>query len=214
MPDRPRIAILASGSGTTAEALIHATQNGVLNADVCLVITSKPDAGILQKIERFNKQGLNIKVLVINGDTHPGEAGKGEQTPAEAQAIYDAVTAANVDLVLLLGYLRKVVEPLLGLRILNTHPGLLPATRGLHGEGVQEFVLDNHHEFTGQTLHEVIAEYDSGKTIAEHKLPVMPWDTVDSLNAAVQLMEKAYIGIDADRYIKSINYANLYLEEH
>jgi len=202
--DRPRIAILASGSGTTAEALIHATQNGVLNADVCLVITNKPDAGILQKVERFNAMGLSIKTLVINGITHPGIADKGEQTPAEAQAIYDAISSVNVDLVLLLGYLRKVIDPLLSLRILNTHPGLLPATRGLHGEGVQQFVIDNHHEFTGQTLHEVIAEYDSGRVIAEHKLPVMSWDTVDTLNASVQLMEKAYISVDVQQYIQDL----------
>jgi len=104
----------------------------------------------------------------------------------------------------LLGYLRKVIDPLLSLRILNTHPGLLPATRGLHGEGVQQFVIDNHHEFTGQTLHEVIAEYDSGRVIAEHKLPVMEWDTVDSLNASVQLMEKAYIASDVNYYLSSL----------
>ncbi|TAL14523.1 hypothetical protein EPN95_02930 [Patescibacteria group bacterium] len=204
MSDRPRLAILGSGGGTTAEALIHATQSGVLNADVVLVITNKADAGILQKVERFNKNGLNIKTLIINGDTHPGEAARGEQTPAEAQAIYNAIKEADVDLILLLGYLRKVMQPLLDLRILNTHPGLLPITRGYHGEDVQAFVLEQHHEFTGQTLHEVNEEYDSGKTIAEHKLPVMPWDTVESLNVAVQIMEKAYIGVEVDNYLKSI----------
>ncbi len=203
MSDRPRLAILGSGGGTTAEALIHATQSGVLNADVVLVITNKENAGILQKVERFNKQGLDIKTLVINGQTHPGIAGRGEQTPAEAQAIYDAIKEEGIDLVLLLGYLRKVMPPLLDLRILNTHPGLLPVTRGYHGEDVQAFVLENHHEFTGQTLHEVNEEYDSGKTVAEHKLPVMPWDTVESLNVAVQIMEKAYIGVDADAYLKN-----------
>ena len=200
MSDRPKIAILGSGGGTTAEALIHATQSGVLCADVVLVITNKPDAGILHVVERFNKQGLDIKTLVINGDTHPGEFGRGEQTPDEAQVIYDAVNEAGVDLILLLGYLRKVMPPLLGLRILNTHPGLLPATRGLHGANVQQLVLENHHEFSGQSLHEVIEEYDSGRIIAEHKLPVMPWDTVESLNVAVQIMEKAYIGVEVDQY--------------
>lgn len=204
MSDRPKIAILASGSGTTAEALIHATQSGVLNANVRLVITNKEDAGVLQRIERFNKQGLDIKVLVINGTTHPGESERGEQTPAEAQAIYDAVNDAHIDLILLLGYLRKVMPPLLDLRILNTHPGLLPATRGLHGEKVQAFILEQGHEFTGQTLHEVIAEYDSGKTIAEHTLPVLPSDTVESLNVSVQIMEKAYIGVDVDAYLQSL----------
>jgi phosphoribosylglycinamide formyltransferase-1 len=203
MSNRPKIAILASGSGTTTEALIYASLSGVLDADVRLVITNNEDAGVLQRIERFNKQGLEIKTLIINSKTHPGEAGRGEQTPAEAQAIYNAVIDANIDLVLLLGYNKKVIEPLLGLRILNTHPGLLPVTKALHGEDVQAFVLEQKHEFTGQTLHEVIAEYDSGKTIAKHKLPVMPWDTVETLNAAVQLMEKAYIGVDVDAFLKN-----------
>ena len=204
MNNRPKIAVLASGSGTTTEALIHATQSGVLNADVVLVVTNNPDAEILRKIERFNKMGLGIQTAVINGNTHPGEAGRGEQTPVESQAIYDLVKELNIDLVLLLGYMRKVTNPLLGLDILNTHPGLLPATKGTHGEHVQEFVLNNGHEYTGQTLHEVIEEYDSGKIIAEHKLPVMPWDTVDSLNSSVQLMEKAYIGVDINKYLENL----------
>ncbi len=201
---RPKIAILGSGGGTTAEALIHATQSGVLNAEVVLVITNKEDAGILHVVERFNKQGLDIKSLVINRETHPGETSRGEQTPDEAQAIYDAVKEADVDLILLLGYLRKVMPPLLDLRILNTHPGLLPATRGLHGADVQRFVLEQEHELAGQTLHEVISEYDSGKVIAEHTLPVMPWDTVESLNVAVQIMEKAYIGVEVEAYLKTL----------
>ncbi len=204
MSDRPKLAILASGSGTTAEALIHATQSGILNADVRLVITNNENAGVLQRIERFNQMGLGIEVLVINSKTHPGEAGRGEQTPAEAQAIYDAITAAEIDLVLLLGYMRKVMQPVLGLRILNTHPGLLPATRGLHGSDVQRLVLEEHHEFTGQTLHEVAAEYDSGRIIAEHKIPVMPWDTIETLKTAAQLMEKAYIGVEVENYLKSL----------
>lgn len=204
MESRRRIAILASGSGTTAEALIHATQSGVLDADVVLVVTNNADAAVLKKIERFNEQELAIKTLVINGSTHPGEAGHGEQTPAESQAIYNAVKEADVDLVLLLGYMKKVVAPLLNLTILNTHPGLLPITKGLHGEDVQRFVLENEHEFTGQTLHEVIEEYDSGRVVAEHKMPVMSWDTVDTLNSAVQLMEKAYIGVEVNEYLKNL----------
>lgn len=204
MGERPKIAILVSGSGTTAEALIHATQNGVLNADVVLVITNNPNAGVLQKVERFNKMGLGIKTLVINSTTHPGQAVPGTQTNEEATTIYQAIKENQVDLTLLLGYMRKVVEPLLSLRILNTHPGLLPVTRALHGDEVQKFVLDQKHEFTGQTLHEVIAEYDAGKTIAEHKIPVMPWDTADTLNSAVQLMEKAYIGVDVNEYLKNL----------
>jgi len=204
MNNRPKIAVLASGSGTTTEALIHATKSGVLNADVVLVVTNNPNAEILHKIERFNKMGYEIKTAVINGNTHPGDTPRGEQTPAESQAIYDLVKELNVDLVLLLGYLRKVTSPLLSLDILNTHPGLLPATKGLHGEHVQEFVLANGHEYTGQTLHEVIEEYDSGKVIAEHKMPVMPWETVDSLNSSVQLMEKAYIGVDVNNYLKNL----------
>lgn len=206
---KPSIAILASGSGTTAEALIYATQNGTLDADVKLVITNNPDAEILQKIERFNASGLAIETRIINGTTHPGQAERGEQTPAEAQAIYDTVKSSSIDVVLLLGYMRKVVAPLLNMTILNTHPGLLPATRGLYGRGVQEFVIKQSFKETGQTLHEVVAEYDSGRIIAEHILPVMSWDTVDTLSSAVQLMEKAYIATDVNHFLKTYEARNI-----
>jgi phosphoribosylglycinamide formyltransferase-1 len=199
---RPKIAILASGSGTTAETFIHGTQSGIVQADVVLVITNNKNAGVLERIERFNQNGLAIKTKVINSRTHPGEMRAGEQTNEEATAIAEHMRSEAVDLVLLLGYMKKVTDPILNqFTVLNTHPGLLPATRGLHGDGVQEFALAEHHTMSGQTLHEVVAEYDSGVIVAEHRVAILKSDTVESLSAAVQAAEKAYLPMDVQRFI-------------
>jgi phosphoribosylglycinamide formyltransferase-1 len=203
MSERPRIGILASGSGTTAEAFILGTQNGTVDADVRLVVTNNSDAGILDKVARFNKLGLGIDTKVINGTTHPGEAERGTQTRQESLAISQAFTEADITLVLLLGYMKKVINPLLrDFPILNTHPGRLPETRGLYGNQVQKFALSEGHRFSGQTLHAVKAEYDTGPTIAEHLVPIMPDDTAETLSAAVQAAEKANIARDVNAFIR------------
>ncbi len=69
---RPRIAILASGGGTTAEAFIRAGQRGDINVDVGLIIVSRKNAGIFERIESLNKElGLDIRCILINQITQP-----------------------------------------------------------------------------------------------------------------------------------------------
>jgi len=214
--DRPKIVILASGSGTTAESVIHATQSGVLNADVCLVISNNENAGIFDRIKRLNiEYDLNIQTLHINGATHPGGAGKrGEQTLDESAAINQAATKAGADLILLLGYMKKVRGDLLqqygGLtnhtsiyqaRMLNTHPGPLPESAAQFGRGVQQIVLDTHLGYSAQTLHVVTDEYDMGQTVAVHRVPVINSDTADTLFDSVQLTEKAYLPVDVETFL-------------
>lgn len=216
MSEKPSIAILASGGGTTAEALIHATQTGMVDADVKLVIASKPDTGIFGRIDRLNKQyRLGIKALHISGLTHPDGAGKrGEQTMAESSAISDEIDKHDISLVALLGYMKKVRGPLLErygslpghesifqARLINTHPGPLPQTRGLAGLSAQEKVLELGMAHSAQTLHVVAEDYDTGVIYAEHCVPVMPGDTADSLFAAVQATEKAHLPADINRFL-------------
>jgi phosphoribosylglycinamide formyltransferase-1 len=196
--------------------LIHATQNGVLNADVCLVISNNQDAGVFDRIKRLNAEyDLNIQTLHINGVTHPGGAGnRGEQTLDESAAINEAAKKADVDLILLLGYMKKVRGALLeefgGLpnhtsiyqaRMLNTHPGPLPESAAQFGRGVQQIILDTHLGYSAQTLHVVTDEYDMGQTIALHRVPVLEGDTADSLFDAVQLTEKAYVPVDVETFL-------------
>jgi len=218
---KPRIAILASGGGTTAEAFIRADQRHEINVDVGLVIVSRKEAGIFQRIADLNKEfGLNIQTVLINHNTHPAAHGEnvaaGCQTAAEEAAILATLLGGSYDLVALMGYMKKVGPALIEAfgwlpiyksafqaRMLNTHPGLLPDTKGFYGEHIQQYVLDHHLPYGGQTLHVVSEEYDEGPIIAEHKVPVEPDDTPETLFARVQAVEKKYLPRDIEDFIKA-----------
>jgi phosphoribosylglycinamide formyltransferase-1 len=218
---KSRIAILASGGGTTAEAFIRACQRGEIDCQVGLIISSRSDAGIIQRIEDLNKEfGLDIPVEIINAKTHPaigGEtAGRGKQTEAEQTAILDRLTAGNFDLIAQMGYMkhtgprivhafgwRPEYKSVYQAKMVNTHPGLLPQTEGLHGDQIQQYVLDRKLPHGGQTLHVVAGGYDDGPVIAEHLVPVEPDDTADSLFARVQKVEKQYLPGDIQAFIKA-----------
>jgi len=217
---KPRIAILASGSGTTAEAFIRAGQSGDIDVSVALVIVSREKAGVFQRIKDLNAEfGLDIEAILINHVTHPaahGEhVGRGEQTGGEEAAILAALLGGSYDLVALMGYMKKVGPNLIQTfgwlpeytsvfqaRMVNTHPGLLPDTKGFHGLQMQEYTLDHHLPYGGQTLHVVSENYDDGPIIAEHKVAVEPGDTPESLFARIQAVEKKYLPGDIENFIK------------
>lgn len=217
---KPRIAILASGGGTTAEAFIRAGQRAEIDVNVGLVIVSREQAGVFRRIAGLNAEfGLHIETALINQQTHPaahGEhVGRGDQTAGEEAAILAALLGGSYDLVALMGYMKRVGPNLVQAfgwqpgytsvyqaRMVNTHPGLLPDTKAFYGAQIQQYVLDHHLPYSGQTLHIVSEEYDEGPIIAEHKVPVEPGDTADSLFARVQAAEKQYLPRDIEDFIK------------
>lgn len=200
-------AILASGSGTTAEAFIHASQRGIVDADVKLVVCNNPTAGVLRRVERLNRQypALAIRTEYISGKTNPeGFVGAGSQTLSESTAIAHELdnTIGREGLVLFLGYMKKAMSPVLDRPYkLNTHPGPLPLTRGLCGHFVHERVVELGLSETAHTVHEVETEYDSGLIIAVNKVPIFPDDTPELVADAVQSTERQAIGPDVQRYI-------------
>jgi phosphoribosylglycinamide formyltransferase-1 len=218
---RPRIAILASGGGTTAEAFIRAAQAGEIKVDVGLVISSRADAGVIQRVADLNAEfGLNISCVVINHKTHPAAQGEniepGHQTAGEEAAILASLLSGSYDLVALMGYMKLIGPNLIQAfgwlpeytsafqaKMVNTHPGLLPDTAAFYGANIQQYVLDHQLPYGGQTLHVVSAEYDAGPVIAEHKVPVEPGDTSESLFARVQAVEKKYLPRDIEDFIKA-----------
>jgi len=218
---RFRVAILASGSGTTAEAFIRACQRGDIACEVGLVIVSRSDAGIIRRIADLNEEyGLNIPCEVINSKTHPAAEGEdvkpGRQTRAEETAILEMLKAGNFDLIAQMGYMkhtgarivhefgwRPEYESIYQAMMVNTHPGLLPQTEGLHGDQIQQYVLDNKLRSGGQTLHVVANGYDDGPVVAEHTVPVEPDDTAETLFARVQKVEKQYLPGDIEAFIKT-----------
>jgi phosphoribosylglycinamide formyltransferase-1 len=216
---KPRVAILASGGGTTAEAFIRADQSGEINVSVGLVICSRKNAGIFERIDKLNQEyDLHIDCILINHETHPAahteHVARGEQTAGEEAAITAAILGGNYDLVALMGYMKRIgpnlietfgwlpsYQSVFQVMMVNTHPGLLPDTKGFYGERIQQYVLDHHLPYAGQTFHAVSDEYDAGPIIAEHKVPVEPGDTSESLFARVQAAEKKYLPKDIEDFI-------------
>jgi phosphoribosylglycinamide formyltransferase-1 len=218
---KPRIAVLASGGGTTVEAFIRASERGEINVDVSLVIVSRKNAGVFQRIADLNEEfGLHIQAVLINNKTHPAaiaeDVPRGHQTAGEEAAILAVLLGGSFDLVVNMGYMKligpNIVEAFGWLpeytstfqaRFLNTHPGLLPDTGAMYGLAIQQYVLDNKLPYGGQTLHAVSEEYDAGPIIAEHKVPVQPGDTAETLFGRVQATEKQYLPKDIEDFIKA-----------
>jgi phosphoribosylglycinamide formyltransferase 1 len=228
---KPRLAVLASGSGTTVEAFVRASQCGEINVDVDLVISNREQAGVFQRIEALNIEfGLHIETVLINNKTHPAahteHVGRGEQTAGEEAAILAALLGGSFDLVALMGYMKRVGPNLIEAfgwlpeytsmfqaRMVNTHPGLLPDTKGFYGEQIQQYVLDRHLPYAGQTLHVVSEKYDDGPIIAEHRVPVESNDTSASLFERVQAVEKQFLPSDIEAFIKARQAYQLHEEE-
>ena len=209
---RAAIAILASGSGSTAEAFIRNVQTQNYPLNVRLVICNNPDAFVFERIKHLNSElNLNITSVVVNGHTQAAERPPlhGQQTDEEQMAILELLQKHNIDCVLLLGYMKRVGTRLISrygwlpehtsiyqCRMFNTHPGLLPQTIGTHGLGTQEYTLAQGMTEAGQTLPAVAHEYDTGPTVAEHRVVVEPDDTAETLFARVQTAEKEHIASD------------------
>ncbi|USQ79721.1 phosphoribosylglycinamide formyltransferase [Ornithinimicrobium faecis] len=180
-----RVAILGSGSGTTAERIMDVAGSSV-HAEVCLVISNKSRSGVL---ERARERG--VPTLHLSGVTHPD--------PADLDAaMTKALESAGADLLVLAGFLKKIGPRTLerwGGRIVNTHPALLPAYGGvgMYGDRVHEAVLAAGATETGASIHSVTPEYDEGPVLAQVVVPVEPNDDVASLRVRVQAAEKALL---------------------
>lgn len=154
---RPRIAIMGSGEGSTAEVCARSAADGSLRADIGLVISNQPASGIIRRAESWEHvYGLAVDSIVIDQHTHPDGAHARGQTDSESLAIAESLVKHDIDLVLMMGYLRIVGKLLLERygfvagrhsdvrqsRMLNWHPGPLPLTSSEYGVGAAEKVLD------------------------------------------------------------------------
>jgi formyltetrahydrofolate-dependent phosphoribosylglycinamide formyltransferase len=176
---RPRLGVLGSGSGSNFQSILDAIADGRLDAEVALVISDVQDAFIL---ERARKAGIPA----VHIDPGPYKYKFGEAAQKETR---DRLVAAGVDLVLLAGFMRLVKEPLLSTfpgRILNIHPSLLPAFPGL---AAWKQAVEAGATESGCTVHLVDDGMDTGKILAQEKVPVLPDDTPASLHARIQVAE-------------------------
>ena len=171
MPEPIRIAAMASGGGTNLQAIIDACEAGSINGSIVLVFSDRRDAGAL---ERARKHGIEtVHVRVPKSDT-----AEWEQTDRQ---IAGAFAERDVDLVVMAGYMRKIGPSLLGAfrdRIMNIHPGLLPAFPGVE---VQWDAVEYGVKVAGPTVHFASEEFDSGPIIIQAAVPVLPGDTGQDL---------------------------------
>jgi phosphoribosylglycinamide formyltransferase-1 len=175
----PRLAVLGSGQGTNFVALQKAIQAGCLDAEIVIVISDVPDAPILARAREF---GLASATL-------PPSPFRTKLGPDAETALLELLQNAAVGWIVLAGYMRVVKEPLLQAypnHIVNIHPSLLPAFRGLRA---WEQALHAGVKQTGCTVHFVNAEVDAGAIIAQQRVPVLPGDTPETLHARIQAAE-------------------------
>jgi phosphoribosylglycinamide formyltransferase 1 len=172
-----RIAVLISGRGSNLQSIIDATKSGALSATIAVVISNRADAAGLARA-----RDAGIETVVLNPRDHADR-------DSYDRAIVDVLRARDVSLVCLAGFMRIVGQPLLEAyphRILNIHPSLLPAFRGLDA---QKQALEHGVRITGATVHLVTSQLDAGPIVMQAAVPVMAGDTVDTLAARILVEE-------------------------
>lgn len=180
--NKKNIAVFASGGGSGLQAIIDGCNSGVINANICLVISNNSTATALTRA-----RDAGIPAIHLSKNKFACEK------ELEA-AILDALLSHGTDIVFLAGYLKKVGVSILQKfegNIYNIHPALLPkyGGRGMYGIHVHTAVIAAGESETGVTIHRVSAEYDTGETIAQCTVPVYPQDTPTILAARVLAQE-------------------------
>ena len=168
-----KTAIFISGRGSNMAALIEAAKAPDYPADIELVISNKPDAAGL-KIAR--KHGIAARAI-----DHRSFATREE---FEAK-LTTAAEAADIDLICLAGFMRLLTDDFVKHwedRLINTHPSLLPAFKGID---THARAIDTGVKIAGCSVHFVRSEMDSGPIIAQAAVPVLPDDTPDTLAVRV-----------------------------
>lgn len=184
MISRPlKLGFLASGNGSSAAAIVAAIRSGTLSAEPRLLVSNRKAAPAL---EWATAQGVPARAIPTLDD------------PAAADlALADAMSRAGVEVIVLSGYLRRLGPATLGRyagRIINIHPGPLPAFggEGMYGARVHQAVLAAGLAESAIVIHLVDEEYDHGPELARRAVPISPEDTPRSLEERVKALEPAF----------------------
>ncbi len=171
-----KLAVLISGGGTTLRNLLAKIAASELDARIDLVISSNPKA---RGLDFAREAGIQTAVL---------EQRKFASPDSYSQAVFDACRASQCDIVVMAGFLKFVTIPAdFEFRVVNIHPGLIPAFCGLgfYGHHVHQAVLDYGAKLSGCTVHFVDNQYDHGPIILQRAVPVHDDDAADTLAARV-----------------------------
>ena len=176
-----RVAVLISGRGSNMAALIEAAKDPAFPAEIVHVISNRADAGGL---ETAQKAGIATSII------EQKSFGKGEPArEAFERALSDTLKQADAGLVCLAGFMRILTAEFVGEwygKLINIHPSLLPAFKGLD---VHQRMLDAGVKIAGCTVHYVSAEMDAGPIIGQAAVPVHSGDDAQTLAARILAQE-------------------------
>lgn len=177
-PNAPlRIGVLISGSGSNLQALIDAVAVGTLDAEIGVVVSSRPDAYGLRRA-----QAAGIPTVALNRDVYA------DRTAAD-ERIVAALKEHGCSYVIMAGYMRMVTPVVLDAypnRVVNLHPALLPAFQGAHA--IDE-AFERGVKVTGVTVHFANEEYDRGPIIAQRAVEVAEGEALEALEARIHEVE-------------------------
>ncbi|UTW53885.1 phosphoribosylglycinamide formyltransferase [Kordiimonas sp. SCSIO 12610] len=172
-----QVAVLISGNGSNLQALIDAAALSDYPAEIALVISNRPDAF---GIERAQKAGIRTAVI---------DHKKYETRSEFENALQSELTKQPIDLICLAGFMRILNPEFVELwrdRMINIHPSLLPAYKGLN---TFQRAIDDGVRFAGCTIHYVVPEMDAGPIIMQAVVPIGQNDTKETLAKKIQQQE-------------------------
>ena len=171
-----KLAILASGSGSNAEAILSYFRLKP-NINVELIISNNKDAKVLERAKKYN-----VKTEVFNSSqTKNGE-------------LLKTLQEHEIDFIVLAGYMKLIPNDITNHysgRIVNIHPALLPkfGGKGMFGLNVHKAVVASAEAETGMTIHFVNAKYDEGDIIFQDKVAVNKDDSAEAVQQKVLVLE-------------------------
>lgn len=180
--------VLASGTGSLAQAIIEATQNGEIAARVLAVLTDKPDAEVVSRCAT-----LGVPII-----THPLQ----EDRKIWDEEMYLITESLNPSLVVSAGFMRILPPDFVSdFKVINSHPSLLPNFPGAHA--VRDALIAKA-ELTGTTIHWVDAGMDTGEIIASAEVPILSGDTEELLHERIKIVERGLIVATISQVLDSL----------
>lgn len=185
------IAIFASGSGSNARNIMEHFKNHRYYR-IALIVTNRKAAGVIAHAEE-----MGVACSYLPSSTF-------RDNPSQVIAL---LKKANVDFVVLAGFLLKVPPPVVnayGNRIINIHPSLLPAFggEGMYGDHVHEAVIESGVPKSGITIHRVNNEYDEGEVIFQASVDVIKGETPASLKSKIQSLEHRWFPLVLEQVLQ------------
>ena len=185
------IAILASGSGSNAEAIINYFSNHD-SIKVALVLSNRKSAYVLERAQNHDITALHFSKEVYQ----------------ESDSFLETLERFEIDYIVLAGFLKLIPSYLIEAfpdRIINIHPALLPkyGGKGMYGMHVHEAVKKNGEAYSGMTIHLVNEHFDEGRILFQDKVKLEEKDTAQEIASKVLKLEHKHYPEQIERWIKS-----------